>query len=214
MDKIDNSTYKLIKKDQKDKQKSQKGRAYYKGCYGHSKRYKNFKIFMTLLIFTLILSDVVFSLIIFQTRKTIFAVIGCVLSIPFARNLIDLFMALKSKPLSQEDYKMVSELETETGRAFIYDISITDTDGMVYIPCAVIYNNNILCFTPEEEDTKQREKIKKYISAVNVDSKNYRIFVTEKFSTFSKEVKKLKDRDESVKYIDEEVTETILSMGF
>ena len=90
MSKIDTSTYKQIKKERKLKNK----KYYDKGEYGHSKRYKNIRMAFTLVLFMLILTDVVFSLIIFQTRKTLFVIIGCVMAIPFARNLIDFFMSL------------------------------------------------------------------------------------------------------------------------
>ena len=145
MSKIDTSTYKQIKKERKLKNK----KYYDKGEYGHSKRYKNIRMAFTLVLFMLILTDVVFSLIIFQTRKTLFVIIGCVMAIPFARNLIDFFMALKADPLIKEEYEKVDALSKESGRKFLYDITITETEGVVYIPALAIYNNNIIAYTPK-----------------------------------------------------------------
>jgi hypothetical protein len=77
----------------------------------------------------------------------------------------------------------------------------------------VIYNNNILCYTPEVKDAKTREKIKTSLGSVNVDDTNYRIFITEKYQTFEKEVTKLRDADDQTLEMDSEVELKILSMG-
>ena len=210
MSKIDTSTYKQIKKERKLKNK----KYYDKGEYGHSKRYKNIRMTFTLVLFMLILTDVVFSLIIFQTRKTLFVIIGCVMAIPFARNLIDFFMSLKADPLSKEEYEKVAALSQESGRKILYDITITETEGVVYIPALAIYNNNIIAYTPKVTKPKDREKIKDYINEVNSEGDNYRIFVTEKFATFSKEIGKLRDASSETLERDEYITLKLLSMGF
>ena len=57
-----------------------------KGHYGHLKRYKLIKLAIIFICFLFILTDVVFSLIVFQTRRTLFIVIAAVMSIPFAKN--------------------------------------------------------------------------------------------------------------------------------
>ena len=195
--------------------KNTKKRNYSKGNYGHSKHYRNKRLIMALFILILIVSDVVFSIMVFHTRKTLFVIVACVLSIPFARNVIDVFMSLKAKPLSMEEYEKTVNLSKEIEAQLLYDITVTESDGVVYIPCLTVYNNSIICYTPDEKEVKKREKIKKYISEVNDFSKtNYRIFVTEKYSTFSKELKKLHEPDKTTQKTDKKVTDNLLSMGF
>ena len=217
MTKIDNSTYKAIKQDKKDKEYLKKSLD--KGFYGHSKRYKNTKMMMVLVLFLFILSDVVISLILFQTRKTWFIVFGCILAIPFARNLIDFIMALKAEPLEAEEYETVSAIEKASERSFLYDITITDTDGVVYIPCMMVCNNNIVAFVPKVKEASEREKIKKYIGNANTlesfsGTMNFRRVVTENVKTFEKEVRKIKLPDKENKKYDDEMKDRILSMGF
>ena len=56
---------------------------------------------------------------------------------------------------------------------------------------------------------------KKYIEEVNSISKTgYRVFVTEKYPTFSKEIKKLHEPDDKTKRTDKKVKENLLGMGF
>ena len=124
-------------------------------------------------------------------------------------------MALKAKPLAKDEYDKTVKLSKETGIPLLYDISVTETDGVIYVPCLTVYNNNIICYTPEVGEVKDREKVKKYISEVNdMSSTNYRIFVTEKYSTFTKELKKLHEPDDKTKRTDKKVKETLLGMGF
>ncbi|MBR6404188.1 MAG: hypothetical protein IKS48_12445 [Eubacterium sp.] len=219
MTKIDNSTFKAIKKDKKDKEYISKVSTFDKGHYGHSRKYKNTKMMMVLVLFLFILADVMISLILFQTRKTWFIVFGCIMAIPFARNLIDFIMALKAEPLEGEEYETVSGIEEETGKCFLYDISITDTDGVVYIPCMMVCNNNIVAFVPKVKEASGREKIKKYIGNANTlesfsGTMNFRIVVTENIKTFEKEVRKIKLPDKENKKYDNEMRDRILSMGF
>ena len=195
--------------------KSSKKKNYSKGKYGHSKHYRNIRLAVALFLLVLIVSDVVFSIMVFHTRKTLFVVVACILSIPFARNVIDVFMALKAKPLSKKEYEETQELSDKTGVGLLYDITVTETEGVIYVPCLAVYNNSIICYTPDEKDTKKREKIKQYISEVNqLSGTNYRIFVTEKYSTFSKEIKKLHEPDKATMKTDKKVTEKLLGMGF
>ena len=210
MGKIDNSTYKAIKKDKKNKDTKTYGR----GKYGHSKHHRNLKISMAVGLLLLILLDVIFSLVVFHTRKTVFVIVACVLSLPFARNVIDIFMSLKAAPLSEEEYQKTNELSENTGIHLYYDISVTEEEGMYYIPCAAVCNNNIICYTPNITDTKMREKLKGYVNEINTDEINVRVFLTEKYSTFEKEIKKLKNPDGTQAALDREVLEKLLSMGF
>ena len=210
MGKIDNSTYKAIKKDKKNKDTKTYGR----GKYGHSKHHRNLKISMAVGLLLLIVMDVIFSLVIFHTRKSLFVIVACVLSLPFARNVIDIFMSLKAKPLSEDEYKQTAELSDKTGIRLYYDISVTEEEGMYYIPCAAVCNNNIICFTPNIPEVKTREKLKGYLNELNIEEYSYRIFLTEKYSTFEKEIKKLKPAEGKQEATDIEFLEKLLYMGF
>lgn len=215
MTKIDSSTYKAIKKDKetKSKKKSFSLFAGEKGLYGHISRIRKSRIIMCIILAAFIIIDVVISLAVFKTRKTWFIVFGCLLAIPFARNVVDIMMTLKTKPLSEDLYNKTKEISDSSSRALLYDISITESEGIIFVPCMMIYNNNMICFTPDEKDSSAREKIKKYLSTANAETdKNYRIVVTENIKTFEKEVKKVRDVSDSQEDI--EMTEKILSMGF
>ena len=214
--KIDNSTYKAIKKEKKLKNRKPSPLDMAElGSYGRIKKKRNIRLFMVLFLLAIIVADVIFSVVMFHTRKTWFIIIACVLSIPFARNLIDFVMCLRCKPLDKKTYEEVNTISQDTGRKIIYDIPITDEDGLVFVPAACVYNNNIIAFTPDESDVKKREKIKKYIALVNEseDSK-CRITVTDNINTFKKEISRIKDSEGASKATDEQLMDRLYAIGF
>ena len=211
--KIDTSTYKEINKAKKQKDRDKNMGKYAKGTYGHSIHYRNYRLIMAAIILLFILADVFVSILVFHTRKTVFIIIACILAIPFARNLVDVFMTLKAKPLNKEEYEKTKQLSEKTGKPLLYDLSITQEEGMYYIPCAAVYNNNIIAYTPEIKEAKVREKIKGYLVDANTDDSSYRIYITDKYQTFEKEIEKLREADEETAAIDDEVTYRLLSMG-
>ena len=216
MTKIDNSTYKAIKREKtwNDSFLAHIGEPE-SGTYGRMKKRIYIRIFMIIILFAIILADVLISVLVFKTRKTWFVILGCVMSIPFARNLIDLYMTLKCKPLDASTKDKVDEIASSTGRKVDFDISITDEDGVAFLPAVCIYNNNIIAFTPDEKDVKKREKIKDYIGMVNSDPDiSCRIFVTENISTFKKELGRLREADAETLKADEIIRETLFSLGF
>lgn len=214
--KIDNSTYKAIKKDKKRKnRKPSRFEMSELGSYGRIKKKRNIKLFMVLFLLALIVADVIFSIVVFHTRKTWFIIIACVMSIPFARNIIDFFMCLRCKPLDKETYNAVNEISNETGRKIIYDLPVTDEDGLVFVPAACVYNNNIIAFTPDEKDAKKREKIKKYVGMVNDSGENQcRIVVTDNINTFKKEISRIKDAEGASDKADEQLMDKFYAIGF
>ena len=124
--------------------KKEKSKKPQKGEYGYAKRYKNRKIIITFICFCCILADVLIGLIMFQTRATLFTIMACVMSLPFAKNLIGYIMVVKFKPLTQSEYEKVVKIG-ETEHALIcYDISVSDTEKIYFFPCIAIYGNNVV----------------------------------------------------------------------
>ena len=104
-DKIDTSTYKEITKAKKQKERNKNVGKYAKGTYGHSKKYRIYRLIFAAILLVLILADVLFSVLVFHTRKTVYIIIACILAIPFARNVVDVIMTFKARPLSKEEYE-------------------------------------------------------------------------------------------------------------
>ena len=114
-----------------------------KGDYGYARKYKNKRIIITLLCFVCIMADILIGLIAFQSRKTLFTVVACVMSLPFAKNLIGYLMVVGFKPLSKSDYEKVKTFADEKKITMCYDISASDSQKMLFYPCVAIAGNNV-----------------------------------------------------------------------
>ena len=115
-----------------------------KGEYGYAKRYKNRKIMITFICFCCILVDVLIGLIMFQTRATLFTIMACVMSLPFAKNLIGYIMVVKFKPLTEAEYEKAVKIGENAQALMSYDVSISDTEKIYFYPCVAIYGNNVI----------------------------------------------------------------------
>ena len=191
-----------------------------KGEYGHSKSYMRRRLLMTLICLLIIVALVILSMIIFHTRKSWLVIIACVAAIPFARNLIDFAMALRAKPLSAEDHSKFEELhESVPNSTFLYDITVTDTDGMIYIPCVAVYNNNIIAYVPDNITDRKKvkipeNKIVKFLELAKKDGLKPRICVARTFDKMNKEIEKLNPPKEEQIKEDERIAFSVITLGF
>ena len=193
-----------------------------KGEYGYIKYYRTKRLIIALILLAVIVGLLVASFLIFETRKTFLAIFACVIAIPFARNVTDIIMASRVKPLSEKQYKAVKE-ELEKARpetyedeiGDIYDISITSAEGIGFIPCAYILNNNLIVYSPKDNSSKEKEKLEKYVEMVNEDKKiSCRIELTHKLDSFIKEIKKIKVSEKTDFKNDKRILSKLKTLGF
>lgn len=184
-----------------------------KGNYGHLKRYKQIRLIILFVCFLFILTDVVFSLIVFQTRRSLFIVIAAVMSIPFAKNFVSYLLSLKCKPLSKKEFEKTKEYSAKHSLKFLYDISVTD-DDVKFFPVAAIINNGIVAYRPEASDTAEKKASTEYLETVFSDNKDkVRICIVDSLESFDKEITRLKSSSKEVKQ-SEKLSMKILGAGF
>jgi len=185
-----------------------------KGNYGYAKKLKNKTIALLIACFLMILSDVLISLIVFQTRKTLFIVVGCVMSIPFARNLINYIMIVHFEPLTEEMYKKAENIASKIGFVMAYDLSITDSDGVLFIPCAAVYNNNVIAYIPDSNRIGKKREVKDYLAKCS-DDKNIkpRTVAVSSLEQLEKELRRVGEPSAAQKKNDVEIAEKLLSLG-
>ena len=184
-----------------------------KGNYGYAKGLKRKRMLLMLACFLFILTDVIMSLLIFQTKKTLFVVIACVMAIPFAKNLIGYLMIVKYEPLSEEDYKEAEAIAQEKEMAMAYDISVTDTDGILFYPCVAVYNNNVIGLLQQGQNQKKKDAVT-YLKKVQerVSSKP-RVVVVNQLSEMRRELNRLNPPKDDQKRLDMEIAEKLLELG-
>lgn len=160
----------------------------HKGHYGHIKRYKNIRLIIIFACFAFILADVLLSLIMFLTRRTLFIIVAAIMSIPFAKNFANYLLCFKCNPLTQEEYEKAEDIGKKHDINLLYDISITD-DSIRFFPTVAIVNNNIIAYHPEAKDNGRQKEAVKYLENVNAELKDkVRICVVSSFERFDKEL--------------------------
>ena len=184
-----------------------------KGHYGHLKRYKQIRLMVIFSCLAFIIADVLFSLIIFQTRRTLFIIVAAIMSIPFAKNFVQYLLALKCKPLSKEDYEKAEGIAEKYGINLLYDISITDED-VKFFPCAAIVNNSLTVYYPDAKDNAKQKEAREYIQQAIAEYKdNIRIGIVDNLKSFDKELGRLVSGSKEI-HQDSSLKFMLLDAGF
>lgn len=182
-----------------------------KGEYGYARRYKNRQILLMFVIFSLILSDVLVSLLIFNTRKTWLIIIACIMSIPFARNFVNYLLIIKAKPLNDKEHKMADELSEKHGFIMAYDISVTDSEGLLFYPCLTVYNNNIIAYV--NDLSGKEKKYTDYLKKCYEEGLKPRVCVVDSFEKFEKEIERLNSPKDLQRKQDLMIAKKLLTLG-
>jgi hypothetical protein len=185
-----------------------------RGDYGYARKYKNTKLVLTLLLFLCIVTDVVMALILYQTKNTILTVVACVMSLPFAKVFIAYLLCIKFDPLNKTDHARVEALSKQYGVKMLYDISISQTEGILFYPALTVYNNNILAFVPKATDAARVKEYTEYMKKSYEGTKyKMRVVITCDLDRFEKELAKLHEPKKEQIQIDRRVRERLLELG-
>lgn len=184
-----------------------------KGNYGYAKKLKRRRLLLMMICFIFILVDVIISLIFFQTKKTLFVVIGCVMAIPFAKNLIGYLMIIRYEPLSEEEYREAEEIAKEKEMAMAYDISVTASEGILFYPCVAVYNNNVIGLLQAGQNQKKKDATE-YLKKVQerVNSKP-RVIVVDSLKDIRRELNRLSPPKDDQIRLDRIIAEKLLELG-
>ena len=185
-----------------------------KGNYGYAKSLKRRRLLLMFLCFLFIVADVVSSLVFFQTKKTLFVVLACIMSIPFAKNLIGYLMVIRCEPLSEEDHEKAEEIAGERETVFAYDISVTDTEGALFYPCVAVYNNNVIGLVQKNQNFRKKDAVtflKKVQEGVPTKP---RVVVVDSLKELKRELDRLNPPKEDQVDADVKIAERLLELGF
>ena len=185
-----------------------------KGNYGYTKSLKRRRMLLMLACFVFIMADVLVSLIFFQTKKTLFVILACVMAIPFAKNLIGYLMVIKCEPLSKEDYEKAEEIARERDTIFAYDISVTASEGVLFYPCVAVYNNNVIGLLQPGQNQKKKDAVN-YLKMVQQGTPTKpRVVVVDSLKEMKRELDRLNPPKEDQIQADIRIAERLLELGF
>ena len=163
--------------------------------------------------FLFIVVDVIFSLVFFQTKKTLFVVVACVMAIPFSKNLIGYLMILKYEPLTEEQHSEAEAIAAKRGMAMAYDVSVTAEAGILFYPCVAVYNNNVIGLLQPGQNQKKKDAVE-YLKKVQerVTTKP-RVVVVDSLKDMDRELSRLNPPKEDQAKEDLVIAERLLELG-
>jgi len=206
-DPVHNTENTDLKKDH-DEDKKKSGAP---GEYGHLDKYRQKHLFWCVFWFLIILTDVVFSLLVFQTRKTLFTIIGCVMAIPFAQNVVALWLSAGLKPLSRNDYEEVEKAAADNGIRVLYDVTITDEVGTAFYPAMTLENDRIVALSLRKKNPEEKKMAERIRTEFGEDM---RYLQKNKLSDFLKELKKMPAAKDKQQRKDKKSRDKLLHLGF
>lgn len=185
-----------------------------RGDYGYARKYKNTRLILTLLLFTCIVTDVVLALVIYQTKNTILTVVACVMSLPFAKMFIAYLLCIKFEPLSKSEHQRAEALEDRYGVKLLYDVSISQSEGLLFYPCLTVFNNNVIAYVPKADSPEQVKEYTEYMKKSYEGTKfRLRIVVVNEWEKFEKELAKIHEPKDEQKKTDRFIMQRLLELG-
>lgn len=185
-----------------------------RGDYGYARKYKNTRLLITSILFLCILTDVVLTLVIYQTKSTLLTVLACVMSLPFAKMLISYLLCIRFEPATKAEHEKLEALAEQHHVKLLYDVSVSQTEGIFFYPCLTVHNNNIIAYVPKAD---ANDKIKEYTEVMKKsyeDTKyKLRIVIVADLAKFEKELAKIHEPKDEQKKIDRYIGKRLLELG-
>ena len=189
-------------------------KTYEKGEYGYLKRYRRNKLIGTIIFALMIIFIVVTIVIMFGDTKRVAIVFAILLALPLAKFIIAFILCVKFKSLSLEDYNLIRDKTGDSFKDILFDMSITQYEGMKFYPSMLIKNGKIYAYVNAKDYNLKKKDYEKWIKNAITDTKyEYKVFVTDNFETYIKKVNSVSTPNHNTKLIDKHITEQILEKG-
>lgn len=187
-----------------------------KGQYGYMNRHKRNVLISIIVLGLFVIAGVFFTVVMFDTRKSIFIVIPILVALPLAKQIVAYIMCAGFKELSDEEYLKLKKLPYFGDRSLVYDVSVSRYEGIVYFPAAVVRDGRMLFYYNGGFGKKIQDEIylKKIISEAFTDQKKqYVVIVTTDMDSFIAKAEKIKAPTDEFVGTDERMRERLFELG-
>ncbi len=187
---------------------------YEKGDYGYINAYKKNKLIISLIFAAMIAFVVLTVIIMYGTTNKVVIVFAILLSLPFSKFIIAYIICAKFIPLSKEDYDKIVEETKDTGTKLLYDITISQYEGVKFFHSMCIKNGKVCALVLDKNIVKNRNEYEKWIKGCVSDEKyDYKVHVFGDIDAYLKKVNSISTPNDNTKIVDKHMTERILDTG-
>lgn len=187
-----------------------------KGQHGYMNQYKRNLLISIIILGLFVIAGVVFTIIIFDTRKSIFIIIPILIALPLAKQLVAYLLCANFKELTNEEYEKLKKLEYFNEPSITYDISISRYEGIIYFPVAVIRDGRMLFYYNGAFGKKisDENELKKIIQAsFEGQKKNYVIIISTDIDDFVAKARKINAPNDDFVCSDEKIRNRLFELG-
>ncbi len=187
---------------------------YEKGDYGYINAYKKNKLIFALILAIMIAFIVLTVIVMYGHTSKVVIVFAILLSMPFAKFLIAYIICAKFNSLSKSDYEKIVEETKDTGTKILYDITISQYEGVKFYHSMCVKNGKICALVLDKSIGKTRGEYEKWIKrCVEDDKYEYKIHVFGDINAYLKKVNSISTPNDNTKLVDKHMTERILDTG-
>lgn len=188
-----------------------------KGTYGYIKHYRKKLMISIIVLGLVIIFGVGLSIGLYHTTKTLIILLPILTSLPFAKQLVGLILCADFKPLSKEEHeKITTGISYGNDDSVIYDISISQYEGILFFPAVVVRDGRIL-FLYQGKWTKKIhsvDEMKKHLIKVFENEKHpYVIIVASNVNEFITRANQIKKPSEEFEQKDRNMKKRIFELG-
>ena len=187
-----------------------------KGQHGYMNRHKRNVLISIIVLGLFVIAGVFFTVVMFDTRNSIFIVIPILVALPLAKQLVAYIMCAGFRELSDEEYSKLKKLSYFEDPSVVYDVSVSRYEGIVYFPVAVIRDGRMLFYYNGDfgKKIKDEASLKKIITEAFADQKKqYVVIVATDIDSFISKAGKIKAPAEEFIGADERMRERLFELG-
>ncbi|MGN0436513.1 MAG: hypothetical protein ACI4D8_07790, partial [Wujia sp.] len=162
---------------------------YEKGSYGYINNYKKKKLLVTLVLLVIILFIVVTMIIMFGDTKRVGIIFAILLSLPFAKYAIAFFMCSSFSSMSREEYDRIEESTKTSQGKMLYDVVITQYEGMKFYSSMCIKNGKIYALViNRKKDFSEKEYEKWIMKAIEGEKYKFKVTIFTDIDSYIKKI--------------------------
>ena len=186
-----------------------------KGQHGYMNRHKRNVLISIIILGLFVIAGVFFTVVMFDTRKSVFIVIPILVALPLAKQLVAYIMCAGFKELTDEEYSKLKAVKYFGDPSLVYDVSISRYEGIVYFPSAVIRDGRMLFYYNGGYGKKipDESALRKIITEAFADQKKYVVIIATDIDSFVAKAGKIKAPSEEFAAADERIRNRLYELG-
>lgn len=187
-----------------------------KGQYGYINYYKKIKLMTALILAVMIAFIIITMLLMYGDTNRVMVIFAILLTLPFAKFLIAYLMCIRFCSMPEELHEaIVNKTKSstgQTGNALLFDVVITQYEGMYYYDSMCVKNGNVCALVLDKRYSDNKTEYEKNLQQAVANSKDkYIVHIYSDSNAYLKKICSLGEPNDNTKIIDKNMRKQILT---